>query len=365
MRRTDFHFELPPALIAQEPPDQRSASRLLVLGCDGPVDRRFSELPDLVNPDDLFVFNDTRVFPARLFARKEPGGGRVEVMIERILSPCRARAQLRSNKALKPGLSLRLADDLKATLEARASADSPFFELTLPEGRDWFAVCEVLGHVPLPPYIRRPDRVEDRARYQTVFARTPGAVAAPTAGLHFDEDVLARLRARGVEFAFVTLHVGAGTFQPMRVEDLATHRMHAEYAQITPEACDRIQQAKRAGRRVVAVGTTVARTLEAAASSGTLKPLAGEISNFIYPGHSFTMVDALITNFHLPESTLLMLVCALGGTERVLSAYRHAVLAGYRFYSYGDAMWVSGAADAGNETAQEGCIGGAGTRGRR
>lgn len=345
MRRRDFHFDLPPESIAQAPLPERSASRLLILsaGQPDPQDGSFAQLPTYLRGDELLVFNDTRVLPARLFAHKTAGGGKAEILLERVLEEGRARVRLRTSKPMRVDQALVLDQGVRARVVAVCGEG--FYELALEDGAlSWQSVCEQQGHVPLPPYIRRPDDRADRERYQTVFAQHPGAVAAPTAGLHFDAALLAELAGRGVEQAFITLHVGAGTFQPMRTEQVAEHHMHAEWACVPAAACAAITKARREGRAVVAVGTTVARTLEAAAGTdGHVEPLEGEISNFIYPGYSFKIVDGLITNFHLPESTLLMLVCALGGTERVLRAYRHAVGAGYRFFSYGDAMLLMGA----------------------
>ncbi|MHB1942139.1 MAG: tRNA preQ1(34) S-adenosylmethionine ribosyltransferase-isomerase QueA [Acidiferrobacteraceae bacterium] len=338
MQRSAFHYELPPDLIAQEPVMPRSASRLLVLDRtnDGLVDERFDRLSVLLRGDELLVFNDTRVIAARFTGRKQRGGV-VEVLIERIVSAHRARVQLRASKVPKTGSLIRLDGGLEARVCER---NEGFFELEL-EGATWPEACARFGHVPLPPYICRSDRPADSERYQTVFARTPGAVAAPTAGLHFDEPLLLQLRGRGIEFAFVTLHVGAGTFQPLRVEEIEAHRMHAEYAVVPEDARRQIEQAKANGRRVIAVGTTVVRALEAAAiTPGRLRAFEGEVCNFIYPGYVFRIVDGLVTNFHLPESSLLMLVCALAGRQRVLEAYRHAVASRYRFFSYGDAMLI-------------------------
>jgi S-adenosylmethionine:tRNA ribosyltransferase-isomerase len=302
----------------------------------------------------LLVFNDTRVIPARLFGHKD-SGGRVEVLVERILDTHRVLAQLRASKPPKPGQKLILDGNVTMTVQHR---EGEFHHLIFETDVPATEILERIGHVPLPPYIERADNVSDRERYQTVYAHHPGAVAAPTAGLHFDEAMLARLKGMGVETAFVTLHVGAGTFQPIRADDVREHRMHAEYLSVSQAACEKINTAKREGRRVVAVGTTVVRALETAAQgcanvaggrtpgataadSGSVTPYEGETEIFIYPGYHFHIVDALLTNFHLPESTLLMLVCAFGGTEHVLSAYRHAVAQKYRFYSYGDAMFVT------------------------
>ena len=339
MRKSDFHYSLPHDLIAQNPAASRTASRLLVLDdASGDLrDLRFTDLPALLRAGDLLVFNDTRVIPARLFGHKD-SGGRIEVLVERILDTHRVLAQLRASKPPKPGQKLTLEGNVIMTVQQR---EGEFYVLAFELDTPVTEILERTGHVPLPPYIERADNASDSERYQTVYAHHPGAVAAPTAGLHFDEAMLARLRGMGVETAFVTLHVGAGTFQPIRVEDIREHRMHAETLSVSPAVCDKINTAKREGRRVVAVGTTVVRALETVADSGRVTPYAGETEIFIYPEYRFQIVDALLTNFHLPESTLLMLVCAFGGTERVLGAYRHAVAQKYRFYSYGDAMFVT------------------------
>jgi S-adenosylmethionine:tRNA ribosyltransferase-isomerase len=336
MRRSDFDYSLPPELIAQHPPAARSDSRLLCLETDI-EDALFTDLTQRLLPGDLLVFNDTRVIPARLAARKH-SGGKTEVLVERILDPQRVWAQVRGGRSLKAGARLRLAERFDAEIVGR---DGELFELRFLDPRPAAELLERYGRVPLPPYIDRADEAQDRERYQTVYARHPGAVAAPTAGLHFDEPLLARLRARDVELAYLTLHVGAGTFQPLRVDDLREHRMHPEVASVSEELCRRIEAARARGGRVVAVGTTVVRALESAAAGGALRPYDGETRLFIYPGYDFKAVNALVTNFHLPESTLLMLVCAFGGYERVMAAYRHAVARRYRFFSYGDAMFIT------------------------
>lgn len=341
MRKSDFHFELPPALIAQYPIEPRSASRLLhVDAAGGRHDLRFTDLLALLRPDDLLVFNDTRVLPARLWGHKETGG-RCELLIERVLDDTRVLAQVRASKSPKSGQRLHFDGGVTARVLGR---QDEFFEILFETDAPATAVLARIGHMPLPPYITRADEAGDVERYQTVFARRPGAVAAPTAGLHFDAATLARLDAMGVERTFVTLHVGAGTFSPMRVEEVAEHRMHAEYLQIDAQTATRINDARAAGRRIIAVGTTVVRALETVAQAeprGGVAAYAGETRIFIYPGYRFRVIDALLTNFHLPQSTLLMLVCAFGGTEQVLAAYRHAVAARYRFFSYGDAMFLS------------------------
>ncbi len=336
MRRADFHYDLPPDLIAQIPLARRSASRLLVLdGRDGSVqDWRFAELPQLLRAGDLLVLNDTRVVHARLRAQKQ-SGGRVELLLERALDANRALFQARSSKQLRDGMELTLAGGGKARVLASREdlVEVEFAEPLL----DYLARH---GEVPLPPYIDRPPTEADLERYQTVFARTDGAVAAPTAGLHFDEALLQELAAAGIEQTRITLHVGAGTFQPVRVDDLDAHRMHSERAEIGSQACDAIAATRALQGRVVAVGTTVVRSLETAASGGQMRPYQGETTLFIRPGYVFRVVDLLITNFHLPESTLLMLVCAFGGYANVMRAYAHAIRERYRFFSYGDVMLV-------------------------
>ena len=338
MRVEDFDYHLPEALIARHPPERRGESRLLALGADDadPRDLHFRDLPDLLRPGDLLVFNDTRVIPARLFGHKETGG-RVEVLVERLLGPHEALVHLRASKAPRPGMRLLLEGGVEAEVVDRREA---LFQVRFLSRTPLLELLERHGHVPLPPYIDRADEPLDRERYQTVFARRPGAVAAPTAGLHFDEAMLERLADAGVERAFVTLHVGAGTFQPVRVERVEDHVMHAEWLDVPEAVVTAVARARARGGRVVAVGTTALRALESAAQGGRLQPFQGETRLFVYPGYRFRVVDALITNFHLPRSTLLMLVSALAGRERVLAAYRHAVERRYRFFSYGDAMWL-------------------------
>ncbi len=339
MRKSAFHYHLPPERIAQEPPAERSAGRLLLLPRAGGAweDRQVRDLPRLLAPGDLLVFNDTRVIPARLFGRKETGG-RVELLVERVLDERTLLAQVRASKAPRSGSRLHLGGDLAlAEVQGR---EAELYRLRLVAGPPAMELLERAGHVPLPPYIRRPDRPEDRHRYQTLFAREPGSVAAPTASLHFDRPLLAALAARGIETTSLTLHVGAGTFAPVRTERIEDHRMHAERYAVPEAACRAVAAARARGGRVVAVGTTVVRSLEMAGRDGELQPARGETRLFITPGHRFRVVDGLLTNFHLPESTLLMLVCAFAGRERVLAAYAHAVQAGYRFFSYGDAMLI-------------------------
>lgn len=338
MRRSDFSYDLPQELIAQAPLPERSASRLLCLdGATGEVsDLAFADLPGLLAPGDLVVFNDTRVIPARLFGRKD-SGGRVEILVERLREGGRVLAHLRASKTPRPGSGITFESGVEAIVEGR---EGDLFVLDFGTDRPVVEILEAHGHVPLPPYIARPDEASDRERYQTVFARSPGAAAAPTAGLHFDETMLARLAVRGVERAFVTLHVGAGTFQPVRADRLDEHVMHAEWLEVSSETCEAVAACRARGGRVIAVGTTVVRALETAASTGELAPFAGETRLFITPGYRFRVVDALLTNFHLPESTLIMLVAAFGGHDHVMRAYRHAVESRYRFFSYGDAMFV-------------------------
>jgi S-adenosylmethionine:tRNA ribosyltransferase-isomerase len=336
MLTRDFDYELPAELIAQHPLPQRSASRLLYITPQAthPEDRLFSELPLLLRSGDLLVFNDSRVFPARLYGRKT-SGGRIEILIERLLGTHRALAHVRASKSPQPGSGLILPGEIEAEVLARRD---DLYELEFHCAESLLDYLQRVGKIPLPPYITREAEIADRERYQTVFARNAGAVAAPTAGLHFDEPVFAALRKRGIDGVYVTLHVGAGTFQPVRTDNIHEHRMHSEYVEVSAGVCERIKETRARGGRVVAVGTTVVRSLESAASGGELKPFAGETRLFITPGYSFKTIDMLITNFHLPRSSLLMLVCAFGGYERVMRAYRHAVREGYRFFSYGDAM---------------------------
>ena len=331
----DFDYELPSELIAQHPSETRSGSRLLCVGAASIADRRFTDLPQLLAPGDLLVFNDTRVIKARLFGHKETGG-HIEVLIERVLSAHEALAQVHAGRAAKPGSTLRLAGGLDVRVLGRAEE---FYHLRFPESGTVLELLEHHGSVPLPPYIAHAPRGEDEQRYQTVYARSSGAVAAPTAGLHFDEPLLAALAERGVEFAWVTLHVGAGTFQPVRVKNLAKHRMHGERYEIPAATVAAMDAAKRRGGKVIAVGTTTVRCLEAsAAKRGVPTAEEAETDLFITPGFDFRVVDRLITNFHLPKSTLLVLVSAFAGIDPIRRAYRHAIGQRYRFYSYGDAM---------------------------
>ena len=338
MNKSDFHFDLPSEMIAQRPLAERSASRLLVVDAAARrfEDRRFTDLATLLRPGDLLVFNDTRVLPARLFGHKESGGA-VEILIERVTGAHEARAQLGVSKKPKVGARILLHDGTEISVLGR---DGEFFRLRFETIEPLEKLLQRVGRMPLPPYIERAAEAADDERYQTVYARESGAVAAPTAGLHFDEALLQVLRERGIDSGYVTLHVGAGTFQPMRAERLEDHTMHREWLNVGAHLVEQIRRTRERDGRVVAVGTTVVRALESASRAGELKPFAGETQIFIFPGYRITSIDALITNFHLPESTLLMLVSALVGRELILDAYRHAVDQHYRFFSYGDAMLI-------------------------
>ena len=337
MHVSDFHFDLPDNLIARHPLAERRASRLLCL--DGPsgalAHRQFVDLLDYLRPGDLMVFNDTRVIPARLFGRKE-SGGQLEILVERVLDGQRVLAHVRSSKSPKPGSLILLEDGTPVRMLARHGA---LFELGF--DTDVLALLERIGHMPLPPYIDRPDETADRERYQTVYADKAGAVAAPTAGLHFDRELLAAIESMGVQTARVTLHVGAGTFQPVRVERIEEHHMHSEWLEVSAGVVEAVRACKARGGRVIAVGTTSVRSLETAAQSGEIAPYTGDTDIFLYPGKRFHVVDALVTNFHLPESTLLMLVAAFAGYPQAMAAYRAAVEQQYRFFSYGDAMFIT------------------------
>ncbi len=337
MKTSDFHYELPAELIAQAPLPERSASRLLVVpaGQAALQDRQVRDLPSLLQPGDLLVFNDTRVIPARLFGNKATGG-RVEILIERLLGGDEARAQLGVSKP--PQIGSRIALDAGGEAEVLARGEDGFWQLRFHVAESLEQWLQHAGRLPLPPYIQREPGADDAERYQTVFARKIGAVAAPTAGLHFDDALLDALRERGVQFGHVTLHVGAGTFQPVRVDDVHQHRMHSEWINVGAELVQQVRRTREAGGRVIAVGTTVVRALESALVDGELQPYAGDTTIFIFPGYRLRSIDALLTNFHLPESTLLMLVSAFAGKERVFQAYGHAVRERYRFFSYGDAM---------------------------
>ncbi|WP_411360163.1 tRNA preQ1(34) S-adenosylmethionine ribosyltransferase-isomerase QueA [Pseudidiomarina salilacus] len=344
MNLKDFSFELPDELIARYPQVDRSASRMLRLdGATGAVTHsQFKAIVDELNAGDLLVFNDTRVIPARLLGEKL-SGGKVEVLVERLLDDQRVLAHVRSNRTPKAGARFLLEGAVEVEMLGRQDA---LFELKFLTDVPVLEVLESYGHMPLPPYIDRPDEASDRERYQTVYNKKPGAVAAPTAGLHFDDAILGALKAKGVRFAYVTLHVGAGTFQPVRVDNIEEHHMHSEYAEVPQETVAAILATQAAGHRVVAVGTTSVRSLESAAQAAkqkgeVLAPFFSDTDIFIYPGYEFQVIDAMITNFHLPESTLIMLISAFAGRENVLNAYQQAIDEGYRFFSYGDAMFVT------------------------
>ncbi|MBL6735025.1 MAG: tRNA preQ1(34) S-adenosylmethionine ribosyltransferase-isomerase QueA [Shewanellaceae bacterium] len=341
MHVSDFNFELPSQLIARYPTAERTASRLLHIDAQGsaPLDKTFVDVLELVEPGDLLVFNNTRVIPARLFGRKS-SGGKVEILVERLLENNRLLAHVKASKALKAGQVVHLEQDYEMQMVARHDA---LFELELVQKHvTVLTVLQAIGHMPLPPYIDRPDETADWQRYQTVYGSQDGAVAAPTAGLHFDDALLAKLQAKGAICAYVTLHVGAGTFQPVRVNDILDHHMHYEAVSVSDEVVAHVQRTKARGQRVIAVGTTSVRALESAAQhhQGTLGAYEDETNIFIYPGFDFQVVDAMITNFHLPESTLMMLVSAFAGHRRIMTAYEHAVQSQYRFFSYGDAMFI-------------------------
>ncbi|GAB57058.1 S-adenosylmethionine:tRNA ribosyltransferase-isomerase [Rheinheimera nanhaiensis E407-8] len=340
MQVKDFSFELPEQLIARFPKAERSSSRLLAMDKhSGELSHHiFKDLADFLQPGDLLVFNNTKVIPARLFGQKA-SGGKVEVLVERMLDKQRFLAHVRASKAPKPGTELLLEGSAKVVMNQR---HDELFELQVIGDEPVLDMLERLGHMPLPPYIDRPDTEEDKARYQTVYNEKPGAVAAPTAGLHFDQPLLDKLKAKGVEFAYITLHVGAGTFQPVRVDNVLEHKMHAEYIEVPQPVVDAIAACKARGNKVVAVGTTSVRSLESAAQQGggQLVAYSGDTQIFIYPGYQFKVIDALITNFHLPESTLIMLVSAFSSRENIMHAYKTAIAEQYRFYSYGDAMFI-------------------------
>ncbi|PPK76078.1 S-adenosylmethionine:tRNA ribosyltransferase-isomerase [Methylobacter tundripaludum] len=338
MKKSDFNYQLPEALIAQKPLAERDASRLLCMdrNIGGIVDRQFTDFIDLINERDLLVFNDTKVIPARLFGTKQ-SGGKVEILIERILDEHHAIAHVRASKSSKAGTLIELEKGYCCEVLGRAD---DLFQLEFKGDNSLLSILEQIGHIPLPPYITREDDQSDLTRYQTVFAREAGAVAAPTAGLHFDQAMMEKLKAKGVQSVFVTLHVGSGTFQPVRVEDLSEHLMHKEYFVVLPETVAAVQQARARGGRVIAIGTTAVRALESASKSGLLEAGFGDTDLFITPGYQFRSVDAMLTNFHLPESTLLMLVSAFAGYEHIMNAYSHAIDQSYRFFSYGDAMFL-------------------------
>jgi S-adenosylmethionine:tRNA ribosyltransferase-isomerase len=338
MQLADFDYHLPEELIAQKPLAQRRASRLLRVAprLGDIINGQFTDITTFLNPGDLLVFNDTRVVPARLFGQKQ-SGGKIEVLVERILDDQTLLAHIRASKSPKPGAVLLLENHISCVMTERKGA---LFKLTQDSDKSWLTLLNQYGHMPLPPYIERADDDQDIERYQTVYAQNPGAVAAPTAGLHFDQALITELENKGVETAHITLHVGAGTFQPVKVENIDEHVMHTEWVEVSQQVCDAISRAHMNGNKVVAVGTTVVRSLEAVASSGTAKAFKGDVSIFITPGFKFNAVDAMITNFHLPKSTLLMLVSAFAGTELIQRAYQQAVKERYRFFSYGDAMLI-------------------------
>lgn len=339
MKKSDFVYQLPEALIAQKPLTKRDASRLLCMDrhVGRIVDRQFTDFIDLIDERDLLVFNNTKVIPARLFGKKQ-SGGKVEILIERIVNDHRAIAHVRSSKPAKAGTLIELEQGCCCEVLGR---EEDLFQLEFKGDNNVFSILEQIGHIPLPPYITREDDESDLARYQTVFAKEAGAVAAPTAGLHFDQIMMDKIEAKGVQTAFVTLHVGSGTFQPVRVENLSEHLMHKEYFAVSPETVSAVQLARARGGRVIAIGTTAVRALESASKSGQLKACFGDTDLFITPGYQFKSVDAMLTNFHLSESTLLMLVSAFAGYESIMNAYSHAIDQAYRFFSYGDAMFLS------------------------
>ena len=337
MQLSDFYYALPQELIARFPLSVRSASNLLCLEQGKISSRQFNALNDLIEPGDLLVFNDTKVIPARVHGQKTTGG-LVEILVERVLDNQRILAQVRVSKPPRIGDKLLFPIDIE--LEVLGRQDH-FYELRYNRtDRSVLEVIESIGQIPLPPYMHRSPDESDKERYQTIYAANKGSVAAPTAGLHFDQELIKNLRAKQVEMGYLTLHIGAGTFSPVRVENVTEHKMHTEYFEISEDLCAKINHTRAQGKRVIAVGTTSMRALESASQSGVLQPYRGETNIFIYPGYTFRTVDALVTNFHLPCSTLLMLVCAFGGYEEVMQAYRYAVSQKYRFFSYGDAMWV-------------------------
>ena len=345
MKRSDFDFELPEELIAQQPLRERSASRLLeVHGPSGQLAHRsFKELPELLSPEDLLVFNNTRVLPARLYAQKQTGG-RAEIMIERMLGDGGALAHVRASKSPREGTLLMITAEVDSDISELTvrvvGREGVLFRL-MPESGSIKEMMRRFGHMPLPPYIARSDTPEDRDRYQTIFGRREGAVAAPTAGLHFDQPIINAVTSAGVATSEVTLHVGAGTFQPVRVDNIEDHTMHSEYLEVDEACCDAVAMCKARGGRVIAIGTTAVRSLETAAQNGEIRPYAGDTDIFLYPGCGFRVVDAMVTNFHLPESTLLMLVSAFSGMHTIRRAYAAAIENRYRFFSYGDAMFLT------------------------
>jgi S-adenosylmethionine:tRNA ribosyltransferase-isomerase len=342
MQLSDFDFQLPEDLIAHYPPERRGDSRLLQMDRHSGALRHlgFADFPALLRPEDLLVFNNTRVIPARLFGHKR-SGGKIELLVERVMPDNRILAQLRSNHPLADAAELSFEHEGRAAAAVVEGREDGFYLVRFDAALDLMNFLDRAGHMPLPPYIRRVDEASDRERYQTVYARVQGAVAAPTAGLHFSDEMLAALRAKGIATAEVTLHVGAGTFQPVRSTTIEAHRMHAEYLEVSEEVCAAVEACRARGGRVVAIGTTTVRCLETASQDGELKPYRGDTRIFIYPGYRFRVVDALLTNFHLPQSTLLMLVSAFSSRDHILHAYREAVKERYRFFSYGDAMFIA------------------------
>ncbi len=341
MKLSDFDFDLPERLIAKYPSKTRTESRMLHLyGETGEVvHRQFTDILDLVDEGDLLIFNNTRVIPARLFGHKE-SGGKLELLLERVLSDNTALAHIRASKSPKAESVIILEGGLRAKIVGRQNS---LFHIAFESNSNVFELLEKYGHMPLPPYIDRPDEDSDKERYQTVYNKKPGAVAAPTAGLHFDENILAQMKEKGVKMAFVTLHVGAGTFQPVRVDNIEDHKMHAEYAQVEQDVVDLVLDTKKRGKRVIAVGTTSVRSIESAAQAAQaqiIEPFLSDTSIFIYPGFEFKVVDCMLTNFHLPESTLMMLISAFAGRDNVMEAYHQAISKEYRFFSYGDAMFI-------------------------
>ena len=344
MKTREFHYHLPEHLIAQKPCDVRSQSRLLHYSRDDKniSHHQFSDILNLIEPGDLLVFNNTRVIPARIYGFKETGG-KVEILIERLTGEQQCLAHIKASKTPKPGNKIFLSDAEKkqqftVIVEGR---EDDLFKLRTSSDQSMADIMESIGHMPLPPYINRNDTVDDFSRYQTVYAETPGAIAAPTAGLHFDNNLLKSLKNKGIDFAYVTLHVGAGTFQPVRCDSIEDHKMHFEYLTVSPETVDKCTKTRASGGRVIAVGTTTVRSLETASINGQLESYSGETDIFIYPGYDFKSIDALITNFHLPESTLLMLISAFAGKDEMMRCYEEAVKEEYRFFSYGDAMFIS------------------------
>jgi S-adenosylmethionine:tRNA ribosyltransferase-isomerase len=338
MKRSDFYYDLPEELVAQYPSAQRSASRLLVLkkGTGKISHHIFTELPQFLQKNDLLVFNNTRVFPARLYGQKKTGG-KIEILIERLQGSQEALAHVRSSHAPKADTIIELDQNQRAIVTGR---ENDLFKLFFPDTQDLLGLLKQIGHIPLPPYIQRSDEESDIERYQTIYGQIEGSVAAPTAGLHYDEKMIATLREKGVELGYVTLHVGGGTFKPVRVENITDHQMHTETIEVDEIICEQIRQTKKRGGRIIAAGTTAARALESASQSGEIQPYTGETDIFIYPGYTFKCIDALQTNFHLPESTLIMLVSALAGYENTMQAYQIAVQEKYRFFSYGDTMLI-------------------------